>query len=183
MQLLYEVLPVFLFFIAFKFYGIYVATFVGIIATTLQVFLTRIFAKKWDKKQIITMLVFMFFGGMTIYFHNPIFVKWKPSIVFWVFAVAIIVSQIFTKKPLMRRMMEGALQDHELPSKVWHKLNLMWAVFFAGLGGVNLYIAYNYSNNAWVNFKFYGITLALILASVLQAIYLFRHISEKEHTA
>jgi len=180
MQLLYEIFPVFLFFLSFKFYGIYIATMVGIAATSLQVILTRLVTKNWDKKQVITMLVFMFFGGMTIYFHNPIFVKWKPTIVFGVFSLAIILSQVFTKKPLMRRMMEGALQDQVIPAQAWARLNVMWALFFAGLGAVNLYVAYNYSNNAWVNFKFYGITAALIVASILQAVYLFRYLSEKE---
>jgi intracellular septation protein len=178
MQLLYEIFPVFLFFMAFKFYGIYFATIVGIVATVIQVILTRLIAGNWEKKQVVTMCVFVLFGGMTLYFHNPIFVKWKPTIVFWIFAIVIILSQIFTPKPLMRRMMESALQDQIIPSTVWKKLNVMWALFFMLMGSVNLYVAYNYTNDAWVNFKFYGITGALIVASIAQAVYLFRYLTE-----
>lgn len=182
MQFLYEILPVFLFFIAFKFYGIYVATVVGIAATIIQVLATRLWFKTWDKKQLITMAVFLVFGGMTLYFHNPIFVKWKPTIVFWVFAIVIVGSQLFTAKPIMQRMMEGLFEEKGgvVPSWAWKKLNIIWALFFASLGTLNLYIAYYFSNDAWVNFKFYGITGALFLISLFQAIYLLRFMNENK---
>jgi intracellular septation protein len=179
MQLFYEILPVLFFFLAFKFYGIYVATVVGIAATVIQVILTRLFTRIWDKKQLITMGVFIFFGGMTLYFHNPIFVKWKPTIVFWIFSIVILITQIFTAKPLMQRMMEGALEGNTIPANVWRNVNLLWAAFFIVMGMINLYIAYTYSDDTWANFKFYGITLALLAVSFLQAIYLMRFISGK----
>ena len=179
MQLFYEIIPVLLFFIAFKLYGMYVATTVGIIATLLQVIATRYLTKKWDRKQLITLFVFMVFGGLTLYFHDPIFVKWKPTIVFWIFSAALIGSQFFTKKTIMQRLMENVLQGKgEVPVKVWRRVNLIWALFFSALGCVNLYVAYYLSNDAWVNFKFYGITSALFLLSILQAFYLMRYISE-----
>jgi intracellular septation protein len=178
MQLLYEIFPVFLFFIAFKFYDIYVATVVGIVATLLQVIMNRVLQGKWDQKQLITLAVFLFFGGMTLYFHNPIFVKWKPTVVFWIFTLVILGSQFFTKKPLMQRLMENVLQEKSMvPPFVWKKLNIVWALFFACLGGINLYVAYFYSNDVWVNFKFYGVTSALFLLSIFQAIYLMRYLS------
>lgn len=179
MQFLFEILPVFLFFLAFKFYGIYAATVVGIVATFIQVITFRFWKGMWDKKQVITLAVFLVFGGMTLYFHDPIFVKWKPTIVFWVFALAILITQFFTHKPLMQRLMENMVQDKNPISQiVWKKLNLMWALFFIVLGSVNLYVAYSYSNDAWVNFKFYGITSALFVFSVIQAFYLSRFITE-----
>lgn len=179
MQLIYEILPVFLFFIAFKLFDIYVATVVGIAATLAQVVLTRFFAKKWDKKQLITFGVFMFFGGMTLYFHDPIFVKWKPTIVFWVFAFITIASQFFTKRPLMQRLMEHMLENKVvIPFKVWRNLNFIWAAFFFILGGINLYVAYFMSNDAWVDFKFYGISGALILLSIIQSVYLMRYMTD-----
>jgi len=179
MQLFYEVGPVLLFFLAFKWYGIYVATTVGIVTTFAQVLLTRLFAKKWDRKQIITLIVFLFFGGMTLYFHDPIFVKWKPTIVFWVFALIIIGSHLFSAKPMMQRLMEHMVQEKEaVPLSVWKKLNVMWGGFFLTLGGVNLYIAYHLSNDAWVNFKFYGITSALFVFSIVQAVYLMKYLPE-----
>src|SRR3990167_4933568 len=111
MLMFYEFLPVLLFFLAFKFYDIYFATVVGIAATVIQVAVTRVITGKWDRKQVITMFVFLIFGSMTLYFHNPIFVKWKPTIVFWIFSIVILFTQLFTHKPLMQRMMEGALEN------------------------------------------------------------------------
>lgn len=182
MQFIYEILPVFLFFIAFKFYGIYVATVVGIVSTFLQVMLSRYWLGMWDRKQVITLGVFVLFGGMTLYFHDPIFVKWKPTIVFWLFTVVIIGSHFFTHRPVAQRLMEGMLQDKSasVPMRVWSKLNLIWACFFLIMGGINLYIAYHYSNDAWVNFKFYGITGALFLFSLFQAFYLMRYLSDEK---
>jgi intracellular septation protein len=180
MQLFYEILPVLLFFIVFKIYGIYAATFVGIAATAIQVTATRIVTGLWDKKQLITLGVFMLFGGMTIYFHNPIFVKWKPTIVFWIFSLVIIITQLFTAKPLMQRMMESALQAQgEIPKNVWRNVNILWALFFIVMGVINLYVAYNCSDDTWVNFKFYGITASLFLVSIIQAAYLVRYLSDK----
>jgi len=180
MQLFYEIFPVFLFFIAFKLYGIYVATVVGIVTTLLQVIVSRVWQGKWDRKQLITLGVFVLFGGMTLYFHNPIFVKWKPTVVFWIFALAILVYQLLTQKPLMQRLMENMLQQHTIPINVWKRLSIIWAMFFIGLGGINLYIAYYFSNDAWVNFKFYGITSALFLFSIFQAFYLMRYMTESK---
>lgn len=181
MQLFYEIFPVFLFFLAFKFYDIYVATMVGIIATLIQVILTRIWNKSWDRKQLITLGVFLVFGGMTLYFHNPIFVKWKPTVVFWIFGLVILGSQFFTQKPLMQRLMENVIQEKgTIPKQIWKRLNFFWAFFFIILGMVNLYVAYYYSNDVWVNFKFYGVTAALFVLSILQALYLMCYLSENK---
>lgn len=180
MTLFYEIFPVFLFFIAFKWYGIYVATVVGIATTFLQVMINRVWFKKWDRKQLITFVIFVLFGGMTLYFHDPIFVKWKPTIIFWIFGLTILGSQLFTKKPLIQRMMAHMLEDKaDIPKLIWKKLNIFWALFFIALGSLNLYVAYFYSNDAWVNFKFYGITGALFLFSILQTLYLMRFMTEK----
>jgi len=180
MHLLFDILPVALFFIAFKFYGFYVATIVGMIATFLQVTLTRIFKKVWDRMQLVTLLVFLSFGSMTLYFHNPIFVKWKPTVVFWIFAAVILFTHFFAKKPLIQRLMEKAFTEKgaSIADAVWKKLNLYWAIFFAALGAINVYVAYTCSNDVWVNFKFYGITSLLILFSIFQAIYLMRNMVE-----
>lgn len=179
MHLFYEIFPVLAFFIAFKLYDIYVATSVGIVATLLQVIINRWWYKKWDRKQLITLAVFTLFGGLTLYFHNPIFVKWKPTIVFWIFAVIILLSQWITSKPVTQRLMEHILQGKgEVPKQVWLKLNLIWAFFFAALGGLNLYIAYSFNNDTWVNFKFYGITIAFFILSIVQAVYLMQYVKE-----
>jgi intracellular septation protein len=181
MNFIYEILPVFLFFIAFKLYDIYVATIVGILATAAQVLFNRFWLGQWDRKQVITFAAFVLFGGMTLYFHNPIFVKWKPTIVFWLFTLVIIVSQ-FLRRPIAQRLMEGMLQgkSSSVPPRMWSWLNVIWACFFLVLGAVNLYIAYHFTNDAWVNFKFYGITSALFLFSLLQALLLMPYISDEK---
>ena len=171
-----------MFFILFKWYGIYHATAVGMAMSFVQVMMTRWWWKKWDSKQIITLGVFLLFGSMTLYFHNPIFIKWKPSIVFWLFAICLEVSQHVGRTPLIQRLFQSALQEEgrlAVPSTIWRRLNRSWGVFFIILGIVNLYIAYTYDSNTWVNFKFYGITGLLLLFSIAQACYLARYATVK----
>jgi len=115
------------------------------------------------------------FGGLTLYFHNPIFVKWKPSIIFWIFGTVFLLSHFIGKKVIIQRMMENMLEDKKLPDVVWKRMNIYWAAFFLTLGTVNIFIAYHFSTETWVNFKFYGILGFLILFSVLQALYLARY--------
>jgi intracellular septation protein len=115
------------------------------------------------------------------YFHDPLFVKWKPTVIYWIFSVVLLLSQFIGKKPIMQRLLEKMMEGNALiPDGVWRKLNAAWMVFFAILGGVNLYVAYNFSTDAWVNFKLYGTLGALIGFSVLQAIYLARYMSESK---
>ncbi|EKD54516.1 MAG: hypothetical protein ACD_60C00076G0007 [uncultured bacterium] len=180
MNLFYDFIPVLLFFVAFKWYGIYTATVVGIVATALQVVTTAVWKKKIDKKQLITLAVFLLFGGLTLYFHNPIFVKWKPTIIFWLFGIIFLFSHFIGKKPLIQRMMGGMLEEHQsLPSCVWKKMNMAWSVFFILLGTINIYVAYHFSTNAWVNFKLYGILGILFAFSFLQAMCLARYMEHK----
>ncbi len=180
MQLLYDFLPVILFFLAFKFYNIYAATIVGIVATSVQVVTIRLWTKKWNHQQLITLFVFLIFGGLTLYFHNPIFVKWKPTILFWIFSGVLVITQFFSQKPLVQRLMEKVIEEKDnVPLTVWKRLNLIWTVFFAVMGAINLYIAYHFSDNAWVNFKFYGVGLALLVFSIFQALYLAKYISNE----
>src|SRR5579872_1653637 len=162
LNLFYDFIPVLLFFLAFKYYGIYAATKVGIIATAIQIIVTTIWKKKVDRKQLFTLLVFVIFGGMTLYFHDPIFVKWKPSIIFWIFGLVLLLSHFVGKKVIIQRMMENMLEGKTLPVQVWKRMNFSWALFFLILGSVNIYIAYYFSTNTWVNFKFYGILGLLI---------------------
>lgn len=182
MHMLYDLIPVILFFVSFKLYGIYVATQIGIVATLVQVLTTRWFRKKWDKMQIVTLIAFLLFGGMTLYFHDPLFVKWKPTVVFGVFSLVIFYTQFFTQKPLIQRLMEATMHENGsiVPANIWRRVNLLWACFFLVLGLINIYIAYAFSLEAWVNFKFYGISSALIIFSILQAAYLMRYVIESK---
>jgi intracellular septation protein len=180
-NMLIDFIPVLLFFAAFKIYGIYVATTVGIVATALQVLITRIVRKRFDKQQLVTLVVFVVFGGMTLYFHNPIFIKWKPTIVFWIFGLVFFFSQFIGEKPIAQRMLEGLLEGQNasiVPGKVWSRLNFAWAIFFITLGTINLFVAYYFDTDVWVNFKVYGILGLLLLFSFVQAICLTRFFTE-----
>ena len=180
---LIDFIPVLLFLAAFKIYGIYVATTVGIAATAIQVVITRIVRHRFDKQQLVTLVVFAFFGGMTLYFHNPIFVKWKPSIVFWIFGTAFLISQFIGKKPIIQAMLEKVVDAEAkspVPENVWKRLNLAWGIFFLILGSVNIYVAYMFSTDVWVNFKVYGILGLIMLFSIVQAVCLARYLSDPE---
>lgn len=178
-KLLYDFIPVLLFFIAFKFYDIYTATVIGITITALQVLITAGWQRRIDKQQVITLIIFVIFGGMTLYFHNPIFVKWKPTVVFWIFALIFLITQFIGKKPLIQHMLGSMLDEKaSVPVFVWKKLNIAWTVFFIILGTVNIYIAYSFSTDTWVNFKFYGITGLMVLFSFLQAACLAKYLEK-----
>lgn len=177
--MIYDFIPVLLFFAAFKIYGIYTATIVGIVVTALQVLITLIIKRRVDKQQLITLIVFSVFGGMTLYFHNPIFVKWKPSVVFWIFGTVFLLTQFIGQKPLIQRMLDAVIEGKtksNIPRQVWVRLNTAWSLFFITLGSINIYIAYHFSTDAWVNFKFYGIMGALIVFSFGQALYLAKYL-------
>ena len=178
MKFVYDILPTFLFFLVFKYAGIYTATLIGMIATLIQVLINRIGYQKWDMMQLITFTIFVLFGSMTLYFHDPIFVKWKPTILFWVFALCLLISQFFAKEPIIERFMRAVALNGAIPKSVWLKLNMVWALFLLMLGCINLYIAYYFDNNTWVNFKFYGVTSAIFVFSFLQSIYLARYFSK-----
>lgn len=185
---LFDLLPVLLFFIVFKYKGIYAATWVGIIATLAQVLVYRLTKKRWDKMQLLTLAIFVLFGGMTLYFHNPIFVKWKPTILFWLFALVLLGSHFIGKKPMMQRILEGALANQNnpaqqnpavhlvLPQPVGQKVNIAWTLFFLILGALNLFVAYQFNDTVWVNFKLYGITTATLIFSILQTAFLMKYI-------
>lgn len=179
-NMLLDFIPVLLFLIAFKLYGIYAATTVGIVATAIQVVLTRFIRKKFDKQQVVTLVIFVLFGGMTLYFHDPIFVKWKPSVIFWIFGIVFLLSHFIGKKPLAQRMLEGMLeaQAAAVPGFLWKRLNAAWSLFFILLGTLNIYIAYHFSTDTWVNFKVYGIMLCLLGFSFAQAMCLSRYLPE-----
>jgi len=179
MQLFYDIFPVFLFFITYLYFDIYVATLVTIIATGLQVIISRIYLGKWDKKQLIIFAIVLICGSLTLYLHNPIFIKWKPTVVYWIFSLIILYTHYFGKTPLFQKLTENMMPEkNKIPMLVWKKLNMFWAIFFVGLGGVNLYVAYSFSNLVWVYFKLYGVMGALLLFSILQTLYLMRYLTE-----
>lgn len=177
MKLLFDFFPIILFFIAFKLYDIYTATAVAIAATLIQVGYNWVKFRKVEAMQWITLLLIVVMGGLTLYFQDEQFIKWKPTVINWLFGMAFLGSQFIGQKPFVERMMSANMQ---LPAFVWKRLNLSWALFFFSLGLANLYVIYNFDTETWVNFKLFGM-LGLTLAFViLQAIFLSKYIPETE---
>lgn len=172
MKFLFDYLPIIVFFVAFKWGGIYLATALSMITSVLQVAGLWLLHRRFEKFHLITMAFVVILGTFTLLLHDPIFIKWKPTLVYWIFSAVLIGSQFIGNKSLVHRMLDEKIA---LPLKVWQRLNTSWAVFFAFLGCLNLYVVYHFSTNAWVNFKLFG-TLALLLAFIiLQALYMAKY--------
>ena len=176
MKLLFDVFPVILFFIAFKIYGIFIATAVAMVASFAQIGYLWLKGRKIDNMLWVSVAVITFAGGATLLFGNETFIKWKPTVLYWLFGAALIVGSVFFRKNLVRSMMEHQVT---LPEEVWTRLLASWIGFFAVMGVLNLYVAYNFSTDTWVNFKLFG-GIGLMLAFVLlQALMLARHVHDK----
>jgi intracellular septation protein len=177
MKQLFEFFPILLFFIAFKLYDIYVATAVVIVATILQVGYAWFRYRKVETMQWITLGLILVMGGATILLHDEQFIKWKLSIIEWLFGLAFIGSQFIGKKPFVERMMSKSLT---LPDFVWRRLNLMWGCFFITVGFINVYVMFHYTTDQWVTFKTFGVPGLMVLFIVLQMVFLYKYIPETE---
>jgi intracellular septation protein len=175
MKQLFEFIPIILFFIAYKLYDIYIATAVIIVATIIQVAMTWLVYKKVEKMQWITLALIIVMGGATIYLRDENFIKWKLTIIEWLFGGVFLASQFVGKQPLVQRMMGANL---ELPDTIWRRLNLLWAGFFIMVGSVNLYVMQAYNTDDWVMFKTFVVPGMMLVFIVLQMIYLYRYIPE-----
>lgn len=163
MQLLFDFFPVIAFFVAYKLSDIYVATGVLLVAVLIQAGVQWFRHRKLNPMMIASAVLVVAFGGLTLLLHDETFIKWKPTVVNWLFALAFLLSQFIGGQPLIQRLMSGQLT---LQRPIWLKLNMFWIVFFVLLGAANLYVAYNFSESTWVNFKLFGI-LGLTLAFVV----------------
>ncbi len=141
MKFLADFFPVILFFIAYKMYGIYVATAAAIAASVTQVGVHWFRHHKLEKMHVITLVLLVVFGGLTIILQDRAFIMWKPSIVNWLFALVFLGSHLIGDKPLIQRMMDHAI---EIPDRIWARLNRMWVLFFIASGAANLYVANRY---------------------------------------
>ena len=175
MKFLSDFFPILLFFIAYKLEGIYTATAVAIIASALQVSYFQIRYKKVEKMQWVTLLLLVFFGGLTLAFRDPDFIKWKPTVVNWLFAAAFLGSQFICEKNLLQRMMDQAVS---VPLLIWQRLNYIWISFFIGIGLLNLFVAFNFSEDTWVDFKLFGMLGITFVFIILQGFYIARHVSD-----
>jgi intracellular septation protein len=179
MKLLFDYFPIICFFIAYKFYGVYVATAVTMGACVLQNIAYWLKNRRFEKLHVITLFSVLILGSFTLFFHNAIFIQWKPSIIYWIFAAVLLFSQYISRKNLLTHLLGDKII---LPTNIWNQLNLSWVLFFIFLGFLNVYVIYHYSMNAWVNFKLFG-TLGLTLVfTIIQAIYMSRFIQPEEVT-
>ena len=175
MKFLFDLFPVILFFVAFKFAGIYVATAVAMAATIGQIGWVWFRHRKVDPMLWVSFGVIVVFGSATLLLQDETFIKWKPTVLYWLFAASLSVAQVVFRKNLIRAMMEKQLQ---LPETAWTRLVWSWAAFFTLMGGANLYVAFNYSTDLWVNFKLFG-GMGLMFAFVIgQALFLARYLGD-----
>ena len=177
MKFLFDLFPVILFFIAFKLQGIYVATAVAIAASFAQIGWLWLRGRKIDAMLWVSLAIIVVFGSATLLLHDETFIKWKPTVLYWLFAAVLSVSALVFHKNLMRAMLGEKIQ---LPDPAWSKLNFSWVGFFAGMGVLNLYVAFNFPTDTWVNFKLFG-GMGLMLAFVIaQSLFLAKYVEQKE---
>jgi intracellular septation protein len=177
MKLLFDLFPVLLFFVAFKFQGIFVATAVAIAATTVQIIWTKYRHGKVDMMLWVTFGIVSVFGGATLLLHNESYIKLKPTALYWLFSAILLFSNLLFRKNLMRALLHEKIA---LPVHAWNRLNLIWSLFFAALGFINLYVAYNFSTDSWVNFKLFGFTGLMVVFILAQGAWLAKYIDEKK---
>ncbi len=176
MKILFDLLPIVLFFAAFKMADIYVATAVAIVATAAMIGWTWIKTRKVDPMQWVSLGLIVVFGGATIWLRDETFIKWKPTILYWLFAIVFLVSNRFMKKNLVKAMMG---QQVELPAAMWQRLNLWWILFFSAMGCLNLVVAYQFDTDTWVNFKLFGGMGLMLLFVMAQGLYMAKHLPKE----
>jgi intracellular septation protein len=193
MKQLLEFIPIALFFITYQlkgesitvgsweytFDGMFSATAVLMIATVLQVVTTYALTREFEKRLMWLLLAVMVFGGATLVFRNQMFIQWKPTIFNWALAVAFGGSQFIGDKNLMQRTLGSQIH---LPRAVWTKLNLLWVSNFAIVGGLNLVVAYGYSEDTWVSYKLYSAIGFTLLLTILTALLISPHLKDGELT-
>lgn len=178
MKILLDFLPVIVFFAVYKFTNdILLATAVLIPATLLQMLYSWKVQGKIEKMQLVTLVLVVLLGGATLAFQDKAFIQWKPTIVNWLFAVGFLATQFIGDKTVVERLMGSSM---ELPKSIWSRLNLAWVAFFVVVGIVNLYVAYNFSEEIWVDFKLFGMLGLTILFIILQGIYIAKHAKEPD---
>lgn len=169
MKFFIDLLPVIIFFAVYKYSDIFYATFSAIIVSVFLAITTYLIKKKIEKMVLINTLLITFLGGLTILLKDNTFIMWKPTAIYWLFALVLIVSQLLFKKNLMKQMLgkQVTLQDH-----AWNHVSMNVIIFMIGIGILNLYVAFNFDENTWVNFKLFGITFLLFIFMIYLALYI-----------
>jgi intracellular septation protein len=175
MQFVADYFPLILFFVAFKLAGIYVATGVAIAASVVQIAYFR-----WHKGHVapihwLSLAIIAVFGGATLLLHDETYIKWKPTVLYWLFAAALLVGRVLFR----RNLISGLLKDLTLPDAVWARITWGWIVFLVAMGAVNLYVAAHYTLDTWVNFKVWGGIGLFMLAAVGTVASVARYLPEQ----
>jgi intracellular septation protein len=174
-KFLFDLFPVILFFVAFKFADIFVATGVAIAATVAQIGWVLLRGKKVTNMQWSSLAIIAVFGGATLLLRDETFIKWKPTVLYWSAGLAFLGALAFGKNLIKAVMAEGL----ELPEPVWFKLCVAWGVFFLFKGALNLWVAFNFSTDTWVNFKLFGGMGLMFAFIVAQALWLSKHLPDE----
>ena len=212
MKILFDLFPVILFFAMFKwseghadtaqtilqnYFGqlisggtptllqapILLATIVTIAATVVQIGYLLARRKKVDGMLWISFVIVSVFGGLTIYFHNETFIKWKPTMLYWCYATALILSQLVFHKNLTRSFMVKLEDEFTIPDRIWARINLVWIAFFIAMGALNLVVAYNFSTDVWVNFKLFGGSGLMFVFMLSQIVFLSKYAKSTDKQA
>ncbi len=182
MKFLFDFFPVVAFFVAYYIpddlaQRMFFATAVTIIAVIIQVSAYWLLYRRVEKMHLATLVIILILGGITLFTQDKRFFMWKPTVVNWLFALAFLASEFIGNKNLVQRIMEHAIK---IPAQAWVNLNRGWILFFLSMGGANLYVAFNFAEHVWVNFKLFGMLGLTLLFGIIQAVYLSRYISELE---
>jgi intracellular septation protein len=177
MKLLIDFFPIALFFAAFKIWDIYVATGVAIVATLAQIAWLRYSTGKVETMQWLSLGIIVVFGGATILAHDETFIKWKPTVLYWLMGSTLAAGMLLFRKNFLKSLMGAQL---ELPDAAWRTMNWSWVSFFAVMGALNLWVAFNFDTDTWVNFKLFGGLGLMAVFVVAQALYLGRFVKEPE---
>lgn len=147
------------------------------IATTLSMLAIYLIYKKIEKSSLITLVIVIIFSGLTLIFHNNLFLKWKVTVIYTIFSLALLVSQYFTQKTLIQRMLG---KEIHLANRIWCQLNLSWAIFFALCALVNIYVAFWLPQDVWVDFKVFGLTSITLIFVILSMMYIYKHLPKNK---
>ena len=161
--------------------SILLAIGVAIVAFTIQIAWSLATRRKIGVVQWLSFAILVVFGGASIYFHSDTFIKWKVTVLYWLFAAALGIGVAFFRKNLIRALMESGGLD--LPAAVWSRMNQSWIVFFVALGALNLFVAFNFSRTTWVTFKSFGLTALTLVFAVVQGLLISRYLDRTEHDA
>ena len=172
MKVLLDFLPIAVFFVAFKLFDIWVATGVAIAATVLQIAWLRWSTGKVEPMQWLSLGVIVLFGGATLLAHNDTFIKWKPTVLYWLMGGALAIGQLVFKRNLLKSLMGAQMS---LPEPAWRSLCWSWTAFFAAMGVLNLWVAYHFDTDTWGNFKLFGGLGLMVLFVIGQALYLSKY--------